>query len=106
MSDMKVFRAVGCVGILVSLTVFTSRANYAIQDKPQSVVGVVVQTDAGSKTLTLRTDAGESVSIQTDDNTRLVRIPAGERTLTNAIAIQFGDIISGDRVLSNGTRAG
>lgn len=103
---MKAFRAVASVGVILSLAASVSRAGNPVQDKPQSVVGVVVQADAGSKSLTIRNDAGETVSVQTDSNTTLVRIPAGERTLANAVTIQFADIMSGDRVLSSGTRAG
>src|SRR5215813_2913350 len=103
---MKAFRAVASIGGVVILAAFVSRANNPVQEKPQSVVGVVAQTDAGRKALTIRTDAGETVSVQTDNNTTIVRIPAGERTLANAITIQFSDIMSGDRVLSSGTRAG
>jgi len=103
---MKAFRAVAYLGLVVSLAAFVSRANNPVQEKPQSVVGVVAQTDAGKTTLTIRTDSGETVSVQTDNNTSLVRIPAGERTLANAVTIQFSEIKSGDRVLSSGTHAG
>ena len=103
---MKVFPAVAYLCVILSLAAVVSRASNPVQDKPQSVVGVVAQTDAEHKTLTIRTDTGETVSLQTDSNTTLVRIPGGERTLANAVAIQFADIASGDRVLSNGTRTG
>jgi hypothetical protein len=102
---MKVLRAVAYLGLILGLTAFVSGASSSVQDKPQSVVGVVVQTDTARKQLTIRTDAGETVSVQADSNTTLVRIPAGERTLANAVAIQFGDITSGDRVLSSVTRS-
>jgi len=105
MSIMKVFRVVAFVAIVSSLTAIPAAGN-SIQDKPQSVVGVVVQTDASRHALTIHTDTGDVVSVQTDTNTKVLRIPAGERTLTNAVAIQFNDIASGDRVLSSGTRAG
>lgn len=103
---MKAFRGVAYIGVVVGLAAFVSRANSPVQEKPQSVVGVVAQTDAGREALTIRTDTGETISIQTNDNTTLVRIPAGERTLANAVTIQFADIMSGDRVLSSGTRTG
>lgn len=103
---MKAFRAVAYLGVVVSIAAFVSGANNPVQEKPQSVVGVVVQTDGSRKALTIRSDAGETISVQTDGNTTLVRIPAGERTLANAATIQFSDIMSGDRVLSSGTRAG
>ena len=103
---MKVFRPLACIAVIIGLAALVSQASNSGQEKSQSVVGVVMQTDASLKVLTIRTDAGDSVTIQTDANTVLVRIPAGERSLANAVAIQFGDIGSGDRVLSSGTRAG
>jgi hypothetical protein len=102
---MKALRAVAYIAVIVSLA-FITRANNPGQEKLQTIVGVAVKTDAGSKSLTLRSDTGETVSVQMDGNTTLVRIPAGERTLANAVAIQLGDIKSGDRILSTGTRAG
>lgn len=102
MSTMKKYGAIACIALMFALAGLVSPA----QEKPQSVVGVVVATHGSGKSLTIRTDSGASVSIQTDSNTTLVRIPAGERTLANAVAIQFNDIMSGDRVLSSGTRAG
>jgi len=103
---MKAFRAVAYLGVVVSLAAFVPGANNPVQEKPQSVVGVVVQADGSRKALTIRSDAGETILVQTGDNTTLVRIPAGERTLANAATIQFSDIMSGDRVLSSGICAG
>jgi len=102
MSNMKKYRAIAGIAMIFVLAGAVSRA----QEKPQTVVGVVVEKDAGRPALTIRTDAGDSVSIQIDSQTTLFRIPAGERTLANAVAIQFGDITAGDRILSSGTRAG
>jgi len=101
---MKAFRVVAYLGVIVSLTAIVSRAGKPVQDKPQSVVGVVVRTDVSHKSLTIHADAGETVSVQTDGSTTFVRIPAGERSLANAVAIQFEDIASGDRVLTSGAR--
>ena len=99
---MNKYGAMACIALIFAFAGVVLPA----QEKPQSVVGVVIATDTTRKSLTIRTDKGEGVSIQTDSNTTLVRIPAGERTLANAIAIQFNDIMSGDRVLSSGARAG
>src|SRR4029078_8211881 len=99
---MKAFRAVAYLGVVVSIAAFVSEADHPVQEKRQSVVGVVVQTDGRRKALTIRSDAGETISVQTADNTTLIRIPAGEPTLANAATIHFSDIMSGDRVLSSG----
>ena len=103
---MKAFRAIACIALIIGLAALVSQASNSRQEKSQSGVGVVMPTDASLKVLTIRTDAGDSVAVQTDANTVLVRIPAGERSLANAVTIQFGDITSGDRVLSSGMRAG
>src|SRR5213075_1827490 len=60
--------------------------------------------DKTGRTLTLKTDAGESVKLTTDDATVCVRIPAGERTLSKAEPIKFDDISIADRVLAHGTK--
>src|SRR5919206_2383632 len=101
---MKVLRAVTYLGVILGLATFVPGASTSLQDKPQSVVGIVVAVDPSRSQLTVRTDAGDTVSVQADSNTTLVRIPAGQRTLANGVAIQFGDIASGDRVLGSGTR--
>src|ERR1051326_9049608 len=103
---MKAFPAVAYVCAILSLAAFGSRASNPVQDKSQSLIGVVVQTDVSHQALTIHSDSGATVSVQTDTRTTIVRIPAGERTLANAVPIQFGDIMIGDRVLSNGSRGG
>jgi hypothetical protein len=100
---MKVLRLANHLSLIIGLAAFVTGASRSVQNKPQSLVGVVVQIDASRNRLTVRTDAGATVSVQSDSNTTLVRIPAGERSLANAVAIQFGDITTGDRVLSSGT---
>ena len=103
---MKAFQAIAYFCAILILAAFVSKASNPVQDKLQSVVGVVLQTDANRHALTIHADGGATVSVQTDSKTTLVRIPAGERTLANAVPIQFGDIMIGDRVLSNGLRGG
>jgi len=74
------------------------------QQKVDSVVGAVVAIDSNNRSATIKTDAGASLIIKVDDNTTCLRIPAGEKTLTNAIPIKFGDIAVGDRVLGHGSK--
>jgi hypothetical protein len=52
--------------------------------------------------LTVRTDAGETVSVTTDEKTTVRRLPAGETSLDKATAATFADVHAGDRVLAVG----
>lgn len=72
---MKAFRLGAFVAIVSSLTTIPA-ASGSVQDKPQSVVGVVVQTDASRNALAIRTDTGEVVSVHTGANTSVLRFPA------------------------------
>jgi hypothetical protein len=73
--------------------------------KPDAIVGSVIETNAAGKSAKIRTESGEVVALKVDDNTTCIRIPAGEKSLGNATAIQFADIAVGDRVLAHGIRA-
>ena len=52
--------------------------------------------------ITLVTDAGPEVTIQAQDNTRIVRIPPGQKDLKSAIPAQLQDVQVGDRLLVGG----
>ena len=69
-----------------------------------SMVGAVEQIDRNSKTANLKTDSGEVVKLAANDSTVCLRIPAGEKTLSQAAPIKFEDISIGDRVLAHGTK--
>src|SRR5438128_1974025 len=75
------------------------------QQKVESVVGAVADVDKNSKRVTIKTDSGEVITLKTDDNTVCLRMPAGEKTLSKAVPIQFADITIGDRILAHGTKA-
>jgi hypothetical protein len=76
----------------------------AQQPGTQSVVGAVIDIDKNSRSATVKTDNGGVVVVKTDEQTVCLRIPAGEKTLARAVAIQFADIVVGDRVLGHGTK--
>ena len=54
------------------------------------------------KTIVLTTDAGAEVSIQVQDDARLLRIEPGEKDLKNAVPLQLADVQVGDRILVRG----
>jgi len=77
------------------------------QQAPQSAatrpVGTI-KTITG-KTIVLTTDAGTEVTIQVQDDARLVRIEPGEKDLKNAAPIQLQELQAGDRILIRGKLA-
>src|SRR5579863_205925 len=54
------------------------------------------------KTIVLTTDAGPEVTIQVQDDARLLRIEPGEKDLKNAAPLQLTDLQTGDRILVRG----
>jgi hypothetical protein len=76
-------------------------AQAAAPPAPDSVLGEVVAVRAES--LTLRTDAGTSVVLGTDERTAILRSQPGARSLSGAVAVPRSEIAVGDRVLARGT---
>jgi hypothetical protein len=54
------------------------------------------------KTIVLTTDAGAEVTIQVQDDARLLRIEPGEKDLKNAVPLQLQELQVGDRILVRG----
>jgi hypothetical protein len=57
------------------------------------------------KTIVLTTDAKADVTIQVQDDARLVRIAPGQTDLKDAAVIQLQDLLPGDRILVRGKMA-
>jgi len=57
------------------------------------------------KAIVLATDAGAEVTIQVQDDARLVRIAPGQKDLKDAALIQLADLQPGDRILVRGKMA-
>jgi hypothetical protein len=66
------------------------------------VIGEVTAIDAGARHLTVKTDAGASVTVTLNEKTAYLRLAPGEKTLTNAVKIQLTDVAVGDRVWARG----
>ena len=94
------------VSMITAATFHSGPASGArgFQQKVESVVGAVAEVDKSSKRATIKTDSGEMITLKTDDNSVCLRIPAGEKTLSKAVPIQFADITIGDRILAHGTK--
>jgi hypothetical protein len=60
-----------------------------------------IKTISG-KTIVLTTNAGAEVTVQVQDDARLVRVEPGEKDLKNATPLQLQDLQAGDRILVRG----
>src|SRR4051812_41360685 len=69
-------------------------------------VGEVKSIDATAKQLTIKTDAGSTVTVSLSDKTTYKKLAPGETTLTNATDVTFADLAAGDRVMARGTVSG
>src|SRR5690349_15170645 len=66
-------------------------------------IGEVKSIDAAAKQLTLKTDAGSTVTVSLSDKTTYKKLAPGEQSLTNATDVTFADLGEGDRVMARGT---
>ena len=65
-------------------------------------IGEIKVIDPAAKQLTIKTDAGNLISVSLSDATVFMRLAPGETTLTNAAKIAFTDLGEGDRVWARG----
>ena len=65
-------------------------------------IGEAKVIDAAGRQLIVKTDAGSLVTVALGDKTVYMRLAPGEKTLTNATKITFGDVGEGDRVWARG----
>ncbi len=98
---IAVFVAVGLSAACgVSVTTAGQAAQQATPNPASRPVGTI-KTITG-KTIVLITDAGAEVTIQVQDDARLVRIEPGAKDLKNAAPLQLEDLQVGDRLLIRG----
>jgi hypothetical protein len=65
-------------------------------------MGEVTAVDAAAGQIRLKTDAGDAVTVRTDDKTSFVRAQPGARDLTGATPTTLAEITVGDRVMARG----
>lgn len=87
--------------LAIALALFTQGADPGIA--PKYAIGEVKTIDATAKQMTIKTDAGSTVSVMLSDKTTYKRLAPGETSLTNATDITFADVGEGDRVMARGT---
>lgn len=69
---------------------------------PNGVIGEVKTIDLAAKQLSIKTDAGNLVTVTVADSTLYMRVPPGEKTLDKATKIAGTDVSVGDRVFARG----
>jgi hypothetical protein len=72
----------------------------------QHLIGEVTAVDAATHQLTVKTDAGASVTVTVDERTVYRRVPPGQTSLENAERITSAEVHVGDRVLVPNSAAG
>ena len=73
--------------------------------KLERVIGVVTATNPAAKQITVKVDAGGTVTVILQDQTLYLRVPPGETDLKHAAKITPAEIGVGDRVLVRGRLA-
>jgi hypothetical protein len=102
------------VTVLVLLILFASHRFAQAQTAPTTtstpaagsqnrVLGEVLAIDSNTGQLSLKTAQGAQVIIKCDEKTLYRRVPAGEKSLDKAVAINLTDIGAGDRVIARGS---
>jgi len=87
--------------LAIALALFTQGTDPGITAK--FALGEVKTIDAAAKQLTIKTDAGATVTVTVGDKTSYKRLAPGETSLANATDITLADVGEGDRVMARGT---
>jgi Cu/Ag efflux protein CusF len=98
---MKTFLFAIALALFAHSTLFAQGTDPGIAAK--HAIGEVKTIDAAAKQITLKTDAGSTVTVSINDKTTYKRLAPGEQTLTNAADIAFTDVAAGDRIMARGT---
>jgi hypothetical protein len=82
-------------------------ATHRTAQQQQHLIGEVTGLDQATGQITVKTDAGSSVTVATDERTTYRRMPPGQTSLDKAEGITRSDVRVGDRVLvPNGASGG
>jgi len=95
-----------CIALGVAGSISIEAGQQTQQPAPNPAARPVgtIKTITG-KTIVLTTDAGPEVTIQVQDDARLLRVEPGEKDLKNAVPLQLQDLQEGDRILVRGKMA-
>jgi hypothetical protein len=92
------------LGVAGSVSVEAWRQTQQPAPNPATRPVGTIKTITG-KTIVLTTDAGPEVTVQVQDDARLLRVEPGEKDLKNAVPLQLQDLQAGDRILVRGKMA-
>lgn len=101
MRKFFVATAIGLITLALSSVSFAQGGDPNIAAK--HAIGEIKTIDATAKQLTIKTDAGSSVTVVLNDKTTYKKLAPGEQTLTNATDVTFADLGEGDRIMARGT---
>jgi hypothetical protein len=98
---LRAIAVFACLGLGAASAAEAGRERQAQQPAASPVTRGTVKTITG-KTIVLASDAGAEVTIQVQDDARLLRIEPGAKDLKSAAPLQLTDLQPGDRVLVRG----
>jgi Cu/Ag efflux protein CusF len=84
----------------IALALFMQGGDTGITAK--YALGEVKTVDAAAKQITIKTDAGATVTVTVADKTSYKKLAPGEKSLANATDTTFGDVSEGDRIMARG----
>ena len=100
-------RALFLTAITLITLPFAAAVSYAQGSDPniaaKHAIGEVTTIDAAAKQLTIKTDAGSTLTVSVTDKTTYKKLAPGEQSLTNATDVAFTDLAEGDRIMARGT---
>jgi hypothetical protein len=96
---MKTFFFAAALGLITLLAPQGGDPNITAKH----AIGEVKTIDASAKQLTIKTDAGSTVTVSLSDKTTYKKLAPGETSLTNASDVTFADLAEGDRIMARGT---
>ena len=103
LKEIGVFRAaVLRTGLLLPVLMLASGAGLMAQAPAAAARQLGTVTTIAGNSLTLKTDAGQMVTVGVADGVRILQLAPGSTDLKTAQAIALKDIAVGDRVLVNG----
>jgi len=87
--------------LTIALALFMQGGDAGITAK--YALGEVKTIDAAAKQLTIKTDAGATVTVTVNDKTSYKKLAPGEKSLTNATDTTLAEVGEGDRIMARGT---
>jgi hypothetical protein len=94
------FRGIIVFGLAVSLAAAVWAQTQPASSASLRVSGTVTAVDAAKQHLSIRSDKGEDLTVETSERTVVLRVPPGETDVKKASRIAVNDLAAGDRVVA------